>query len=127
MPRRKLALIVAGAISVGVAIPLMLFLVPVPQHFSLTGAANYDPNFTCEGINTAKSTEVTFTWSASSPVYFFVVSCSANQVAYEGNGTVGFGAFVSVGGMYQFGASCPEGSCVPASVEGYFTGPIASL
>jgi hypothetical protein len=56
---------------------------------------------------------VAFQWSAPSPICFYVVSCSANQVAYEGNGTQGSGSFVSVGGAYEFGASCPEGPCAP--------------
>ncbi len=120
---------VAG-VSVGAALAAFLasITVPVPQHFSLHEAAIYDLATTCTGIDTTGGTTVSFRWSAPSPVYFFVVSCSANQVAYQANGTQGLGAFASLGGVYEFGASCPGSTpCVPADVSGSYTGPLLAL
>jgi hypothetical protein len=128
MLSRKRRRLIAG-ISVGVAASafLVLTLVPVPQLFVMHGAALYDLEPTCAGIDTAQGTSVSFHWSAPSLIIFLVVSCSANQIAYQGNGTSGLGTFVSVGGVYEFGASCPEGPCVAADVYGIFTGPILPL
>ncbi len=124
--RRRVRLAaVAGAITVTAL--LLLTLLPVPQRFSFHGAAIYDPDPNCLGIDTTSGTTVQFSWSAVSPIDFFVVSCSGSQEIYEGNGTQGSGAFVSSGGLYEFGASCPEGPCVPADVSGSFTGPLLPL
>jgi hypothetical protein len=123
---RRRVLIAGVASAAAVATVVILAVVPVPQHFSTHGAAIYDLQ-PCSGIETTIGTSVTFHWSAPSPIYFFVVSCSASQVAYEGNGTDGSGSLVSVGGAYEFGASCPEGTCVPADVSGSLTGPLLNL
>jgi len=125
--KRRWFLVTGLAAGTAIAVFLFLVLVPVPQHFTMHGAAIYDPNWSCTGIDTTKGTTVSFSWSAPSPIVFFVVSCTANDVAFEGNGTSGSGSFVSVGGVYQFGASCPEGPCVAADVSGSFTGPLLSL
>jgi hypothetical protein len=124
--RRRWAIaLVAAAVAAGTV--LVLALVPVPQQFSFRGAAIYDLQTSCAGVDTTRGTTVSFHWSTPSPTYFFVVSCSANDVAYEGNGTQGTGSFVSVGGVYEFGASCPEGPCVAADVSGSYTGPLLPL
>lgn len=115
------------AVAVAASMVAVLVLVPVPQAFSMSHVAIYDPNASCAGIDTSPGTTVSFHWSAASPTIFFVVSCTANQVAFEGNGTGGSGSFVSVGGVYQFGASCPEGPCVTADVVGTYTAPVLPL
>jgi hypothetical protein len=124
--------IILGGIAMAVAVIIFSALVPVPHNFTMHGAAIFDPNTSCSvdrpnTIDTTGGTNVDFHWSAPSPTIFFVVSCSANQVAYTGNGTNGSGAFVSAGGVYQFGSSCPEGPCIEADVSGSFTGPILPL
>ena len=129
MRRRTRRRIIAG-VPVGAAFATFLasLTVPVPQHFSMHGAAIYDLETTCTGIDTTGGTTVSFHWSALSPIYFFVVSCSANQVAYQANGTQGLGAFVSSGGVYELGASRPGLiPCVPADVSGSYTGPLLAL
>ena len=120
--------VVGVSAAIVVATFLVLVLVPVPQHFTMNGAAIYDPNTTCTGIYATQGTTVNFHWSAPSPITFFVVGCSINQVVYEGNGTSGSGAFVSTGSVYQFGAGCPGPvPCVPADVSGSFTSPLLVL
>ena len=124
--RRGLAgavIAIAACAAIGVAI-----LVPIPQSFSMHEAAIYDLEMGCPGIYTTQGTTVTFHWSAASSTGFAVVSCSANQVVYEGNGTVGSGSFVSVGGVYEFGSTCPGPEpCYPADVTGSFTSPLLPL
>ena len=131
---RKRRIAVAGiAAGIAVATFLVLVLVPVPQHFTMHGAAIYDPNTSCavgysNTIDTTIGTSVNFHWSAPSSITFFAVKCSSTyDVPYVGNGTSGSGTFISDGGVYQFGASCPEGSCVAADVSGSYTGPILQL
>ncbi|MGA8424779.1 MAG: hypothetical protein WB778_06615 [Thermoplasmata archaeon] len=129
MLSKKRRLPIVG-LSVGVAVAtfLVLVLVPVPQHFSMRGAAIYDLQMTCSGIYATQGTTVSFHWSAPSSIYFFVVSCPANQGVYEGNGTIGSGSFVSTGSVYEFGASCPGSTpCVPADVSGSYTSPLLVL
>ncbi len=127
MSRKRRILIVGVSASVGVAILLILVLVPVPQHFSVDGAAIYDLQTTCTGIDTTQGTTVSLHWSTPSTTYFAVVSCSLNQVAYEANGTQGSTTFTSVGGVYEFGALCPEGPCIAAHVSGDYTGPLLAV
>jgi hypothetical protein len=116
------------AATIAVATFLLMVLLPLPQHFVLDGAAIYDLQETCPGIDTTAGTTVNFHWTAASPVYFFVVSCSANQETYSGNGTQGSGSFVSIGGVYEFGASCfGPYPCVRADVAGTYTGPLLAL
>ena len=126
-PKKKVVVAaVAGAAAI--ATLLVLVLVPVPQHFSMSGAAIYDPNISCTGIDTTKGTGISFHWSAASFTYFFIVSCSANEEVYAANGTSGSGSLVSLGGIYQFGGSCTnQNFCVPADVSGTFTGPLLAL
>ena len=126
-PRRRTALSAGIAVGVAGGIVASLVLLPIPQSFSMHDTAIYDPNVICAGIDTSQGTTVHFHWTAASPTVFFVVSCSAHDVAYEGNGTGGSASFVSVGGVYQFGASCPEGPCVTADVTGTFTAPVLPL
>jgi len=124
--RRRMAgavIAIVACAAIGVAI-----LVPVPQTFSMHGVAIYDLEMDCPGIYTTQGTTVTFHWSAASSTGFAVVSCSANQVVYEGNGTTGSGSFVSVGGVYEFGSTCPGPEpCYPADVTGSFTSPLLPL
>jgi hypothetical protein len=126
--RRRLLAVIAVCVAFAVSV-LLLFVLPVQQHFSFTNAAIYDPNTTCSpGVATTRGTTVSFHWSAPSPITFFVVHCSGSyDVPYSGNGTSGSGSFVSSGGVYQFGASCPEGPCVGANVSGRYTGPLLVL
>ncbi|MCI4319178.1 MAG: hypothetical protein L3K23_03470 [Thermoplasmata archaeon] len=127
--------IVGIVIAVALTTFLAFALVPVRQQFTLRGTAIYDPNSACQGIHsvycsevdTTQGTTLVFHWSAPTPITFFVVSLSANQEAYDGNGSSGSGSLVSVGGFYQFGAACPEGPCVAADVSGSFTGPLLAL
>jgi hypothetical protein len=128
LQRRRRFVVVGAAVAIAVAVFLLLVLVPVPQHFTMMNAAIYDPNTSCTGIDTTKGTTISFRWSAPSFTYFFVVSCSANEEVYSANGTSGSGSLVSVGGVYQFGGSCPnESFCVPADVSGTYTGPLLPL
>ncbi|HTT44793.1 MAG TPA: hypothetical protein VMH38_02095 [Thermoplasmata archaeon] len=128
LKKRRRLVVVGAVIAIVVGAFLVLILVPVPQHFAMTGAAIYDPNTSCTGIDTTKGTTISFHWSAPSFTYFFVVSCSANEEAYSANGTSGSGSLVSLGGVYQFGGSCPnESFCVPANVSGTYTGPLLPL
>jgi len=120
--------ITLGCAAIAVATLVVLVVVPVPQHFTLHEVAIYDLQRSCPGIDTAQGTPVNFHWSAPSPIFFFALSCSANQVAYEGNGTSGSGSFVSVGGVYEFGASCGGPyPCVAANVSGSYAAPLLSF
>jgi hypothetical protein len=127
-PRRQRWLIVAGAAVGSVVYLMFLTLFPIPQAFTLDNAAIYDLQTACPGIDTVAGTAVHFHWSTAAPVIFFVVSCSAQQVPYEGNGTSGSGTFVSEGGVYEFGSSCAGPYiCYPARVEGTYSGPLLPL
>lgn len=125
---RQRTLIVASATVGSILNLLFLTLFPIPMAFTLENAAIYDLQMICPGIDPVAGTVVHFHWSTSSPTVFFVVSCSAQQVAYEGNGTHGSGTFVSVGGMYEFGSSCAGPyTCYPAWVAGTYSGPLLPL
>lgn len=124
---RRWPLVVAIAAVVAVGTLLVLTIVPFPQSFSFGDAYIPDPNPGCSGIVTSKGTTVTFSWNAPSPVDFFVVSCGGHGDPYYAFGTVGSGSFVSAGGAYEFGASCPKGPCVGANVTGHFSGPLLLL
>lgn len=132
-PKRKRLVIIGTAVGITAVVISSLILVPVPQHFVIQGAAIYDPNTSCalgfpNTIDTTSGTSVNFHWSAASSITFFAVKCySIYDVPYIGNGTGGSGTFVSQGGVYQFGASCPEGPCVAADVSGSYTGPVLPL
>jgi hypothetical protein len=121
---RKRIVIVASAVAVSTF--LALVLVPVPHNFTIDNAviADLAP---CSGLETLQGTTVSFHWTAPSPITFFVVSCSENQEVYEGNGTQGSGSLLSVGGVYEFGAGCPEGPCPRTDVSGSLTGPLLNL
>jgi hypothetical protein len=130
--RRRVKIVcVAGAVAIATFLVLVLF--PVPQHFVMRGAAIYDPNTSCavgypDTIDTTPGTIVNFRWSAPSSIIFFVQQCgSLSPGPFEGNGTSGSGSFLAIGGVYQFGASCPEGPCVAADVSGSYTGPLLAL
>ena len=126
--RRQRTLIVTGATVGAILYLLFLTLVPIPQAFTLQNAAIYDLQSSCPGIDTVVGTVVHFRWSTASPTVFFVVSCSAQQVAYEGTGTHGAGTFVSVGGVYEFGSGCGGPyPCYPARVDGTYSGPLLPL
>ncbi len=126
--KRRRHLVVGISAGVVAATFLVLILLPVPRAFTMDGAAIYDLEPTCTGIATTSGTTVTFHWSAGGRTYFFVVSCSAGEVAYQSNGTQGSGSFVSTGGVYEFGSSCPgPGPCFPADVVGTYTGPLLPL
>jgi hypothetical protein len=125
--KRRRLLLVAVALAGSISTFLFVALVPVPQGFSMVGVTIPDLTRACPGIDTTAGTTVGFHWSAPSPIYFFVVSCSANTVTYHSNGTQGSGTFVSIGGVYEFGAGCGEGQCVGADVSGSFTGPLLPL
>lgn len=127
LAKRRRILALSIAVGLAVAIFLFLTLMPVPHSFSMNGVAISEAYRSCTGIGTAQGGAVSFHWSAPSAIVFFVVSCSANQVAYEGNGTSGSGTFVSAGGTYMFGASCTEGACVLANVSGSYWAPVLSL
>ncbi len=129
MTTRKRRFFVVGlCAAVAVATLFALILVPVPQTFTMHGAAIYDLQTSCPGIDTTRGTTVNFHWTAGGPTYFFVVSCSTNQVAYQANGAQGSGVLVSVGGVYEFGSGCPgPGPCYPADVAGTYTGPLLPL
>lgn len=128
LPKRRRIFVVGAAAAIVVAVLAVLVLVPVPQHFSISNAAIYDPNLACTGIDTTEGTTITFHWTAARFTYFFVVSCSANEEVYSASGTTGSGSLVSAGGVYQFGGSCPsQVFCVPADVSGTYTGPLISL
>jgi hypothetical protein len=126
--RRRPAIVVLVSVGIVAAALAALIVVPVPQQFSLRGVAIYDLQVSCPGVDTTQGTTVNFHWSAASSTGFAVVSCSANQVVYEGNGTAGSGSFVSVGGVYEFGSTCPGPEpCYPADVTGSFTSPLLPL
>jgi hypothetical protein len=126
--QKRPALVVLVSVGIATAALLALMLVPVSQQFSLRGVAIYDLQFSCPGIDTTRGTTVYFHWSAASPTSFFVVSCSLNQVVYSGNGSQGWGSFVSAGGVYEFGSGCPgPGPCYPADVSGSYTEPLLQL
>jgi hypothetical protein len=128
MSRKRRIVMVGAAASVAVATLLALVLVPVPQHFSMHGVAIYDLQTACTGIDASQGTTVYFHWSAAGWTDFFVLSCSANQVVFAGNGTQGSGTFVSTGGVYEFGSACPGPEpCYPADVSGTYTGPLLPL
>jgi len=128
LTRKEFAAILLS-IGAGIAIPLALILVPVPQPFSIQGAEIPDLWTTCPGISPTPGTVVHFTWSASNFTWFAAVGCTAGGgIAYEGNGTSGSGTFVASGGAYRFGSLCPGGGpCYPADVHGTFTGPLLPL
>jgi hypothetical protein len=124
--KKRPLLVVGVSVGVAAAAVLGLILIPVPQHFSILNADLPD-HYVCSGIDTTVGTTIHFHWSAESLITFFAVSCSANEVAYTGNGSGGSGTIFSVGGAYDLGEGCPEGSCVPDDVSGTFTGPLLSL
>ncbi len=126
--RKRATWVVLLSVGIAAAALLALMLVPVPQQFSLRGAAIYDLQLSCPGVDTARGATVSFHWSAASSTNFFVVSCSLNQVVYTGNGSQGSGSFVSAGGVYEFGSGCPgPGPCYPADVSGRYTEPLLQL
>ncbi len=128
--RRRLLVVIAVVVAVVSAI-VLLALVPVPQHFALRNAAIYDGDpsgSACPGIDTTQGTVVSFHWNSGAFTYFFVVGCGGQPNPYDANGTSGSGSFVSAGGMYEFGGSCPSSRfCVPANVSGSYTGPLLAL
>lgn len=131
LPKRRRILAIGIAVGIAVAVFLSLVLVPVPQHFAISGAEIPDM-YTCGGIfaikETTKGTGIAFQWNSAASTCFIVVSCSANQIVYEANGTDGSGYLASVGGDYLFGATCGgPGYCVTADVSGYYTGPLLPL
>jgi hypothetical protein len=128
-PRKRSPMTVTMVcVAVAAATLVALVVVPVPQAFTMHDAAIYDLETDCPGIYTSPGTVVSFHWSAGSFTYFFVVSCSANDEVYYANGTSGSGSFISSGGIYEFGGSCPSSLfCVPANVSGTYTGPIIPL
>lgn len=111
----------------GIVILTAALGVPFPHTFSMSNVAIYDLDPDCTGISTLAGTSVSFVWHAPSFTGFAVVSCSTNQVPYEGGGTNGSGTFVSAGGVYEFGSLCPEGPCAPADVVGTYTGAALAL
>jgi hypothetical protein len=123
--KRRVFIALAGA---GIVCQILLVtLLPVPQFFVFPDAAIYDPNVTCApDIEATAGTSVSFQWSAPAPTGFFVVKCPGGPVVYYGYGTGGSDKFVSTGGLYQLGSSCPM-ECVPANVEGTFVGPVLTL
>lgn len=127
-PRKRRLFVIGLGAAIAVATLLVLTLVPIPQTFSMHGAAVYDLETTCTGIDTTRGTNVNFHWSASGWTYFSVGSCSSNQLVYEANGTQGSGSFIANGGVYEFGSDCPgSGPCYPADMAGTFTGPLLPL
>jgi len=125
LPMAQRAKVVGISLGVAAALLAMLVLVPVPQPFTMHGAAIPDLQTSCPGIDTVQGSILSFHWTTPAPTYFFVVSCSAGQVAYQANGTSGSDTFVSVGGVYDFGAACPGPvACVSADVWGTYTAPI---
>ncbi len=119
---------VIASVGCAVLVAGCLLLVPIPQQFRLSDAALYDPQLTCSGIAATSGSSVNFQWATPSFTYFAVVSCSANEVVYYGNGTSGAGSFVSVGGIYSFGSLCPGSThCVLATVWGKYTAPVAPV
>lgn len=128
LPKKRRLFVIGVCVGVAAATLLVLTLVPVPRTFTMHGAAIYDLQTTCPGIDTTRGTAVNFHWSAGGPTYFYVVCCSANRAIYQANGTQGSGSFVSVGGVYEFGSACPgPGPCYPADVYGTYTGPLLAL
>jgi hypothetical protein len=114
------------ACAVSIATFLVLVLVLTPHDFTIDNAviADIAP---CSGLETLQDTSVTFHWTDSSTITFFVVSCSESQIVYEGNGTQGSGSLVSVRVVYEFGAGCPERRCPQTDVSGSLTGPLLNL
>ncbi len=100
MPSKGRRLFVLGIfLGVVAATLLVLILLPVPRAFTMHGAAIYDLEPISAGIATTSGTTATLHWPAGGWTYFFVVRCSARQVAYQSNGTRGSGSFVSSGGV----------------------------
>lgn len=126
LTQRRRRFVIGISVGVAVATFLVLTLVPIPHTFSLQGAVIPDV-YSCTGLAPAQGTTVSFHWSAGGITYFGVVSCSSGQVVYRANGTQGSGAFVSDGGMYDFGSLCPSGPCNPSDVAGTYTGPLLPL
>ncbi len=102
-----------------------LVLVPVPQPFIMLNTAVYDLE-PCGGIYTEAGTVVSVQWSAPSNTTLLILSCSSDWYTSQ-SGTSGSGSFVSSGGLYEFGASCPSGPCVLANVQGRYIGPILPM
>jgi len=126
--RWKLVVTIAIAVAISIATVVALASVPVRQHFALYDTLVSDAETGCTGILTFPGTGVSFHWSSPSKVSFGAWSCSKNSIVYMAVGTNGSGYFVSVGGVYEFGATCAEGpSCVTANVSGTYSGPLLAL
>jgi hypothetical protein len=128
-PPRDLVRPLTIAISLVVPVVLCagLALISAPQPFVMTGVAIYDLEPGCGGIDTQSGSVVSFEWNAPANTTFLVQSCTTGWYTWE-SGTSGSGSFVSSGGFYEFGASCPGSiPCVPANVEGRYVGPIMPL
>jgi hypothetical protein len=128
-PRRRDRLrthAIAISVIIALALSSALAVIPVSQPFVIRGAAIYDLEPSCGGIDTQAGTLVSFQWNAPSNTTFIVLSCSTGWYTWE-SGTAGAGSFVSSGGLYEFGAGCPSGPCVPVNVEGRYVGPILPL
>jgi hypothetical protein len=124
-PVRPLTL--AISVVVPVVLCVGLALIPAPQPFVMSGVAIYDLEAGCGGIDTQAGSAVSFQWNAPSNVTFLVLSCATGWYTWE-SGSSGAGSFVSSGGFYEFGASCPGSvPCVAANVEGRYVGPIMPL
>jgi hypothetical protein len=125
MKRRAFVALAGAGIACEVLLTMVFF--PVPQLFAFHDAAIYDPNDTCApDIEATAGSTVSFQWSAPAPTGFWVVKCPEGPVVYYAYGTGGSDKFVSTGGVYQFGSSCPM-ECVPANVDGSFVGPVLPL
>lgn len=117
---------IAGLAIAAILVLPALSLVPVARSFEIRGAAYYDLQTTCSGVDALPGTAITFHWSDGSAVEFGVWSCNGNSEAYQANGTGGFGAIVAQGGAYSFGAICVM-TCHPANVSGNYTAPWIAL
>jgi hypothetical protein len=129
LPPRDLVrpLTIAISLIVPVVVCAGLALIPAPQPFVMSGVAIYDLEPGCGGIDTQSGSVVSFEWNAPSNTTFLVLSCTTGWYTGE-SGTSGSGSFVSSGGFYEFGASCPGSTpCVPANVQGRYVGPIMPL
>jgi hypothetical protein len=114
--------------SASITVLSILVFVPVPQYFLLTERAIYDIDPNCSGITPAAGTTVHFHWWSPNSTGFGVVSCGdSNWNPIIQNGTSGSGSFVALGGTYEFGSLCPEGTCWAANVTGSFVGPLLPL